>query len=184
RLQSGIFRVRNISWSSMKKLILALLSIALLSIALLPTVYAQHTTIVHRDPEIEEMVKAVSADSLHANITKLVSFATRNTLSSTTDGEKGIGAAREWILGQFNGYANGSGGRLMARLDTSMYCPDDKRIDKKVVLTNVVATLRGTDPEDQRVFVISAHMDSRNSDVMDRTGDAPGANDDGSGTAA
>lgn len=161
----------------MKKLILTLLTFGLII-----ELYAQRT--IHRDPQIEAMVAAVSADSLHANVSKLASFGTRSTLSSTTDTDKGIGAAREWILSQFNAYAKEANGRLSASLDTQRYAPDGKRIDQELTLANVVATLRGTDPNDRRVFVISAHMDSRNSDVMDRTGDAPGANDDGSGTAA
>lgn len=146
--------------------------------------FSQSTSIVNRDPQIELMVNEVSQDSLRATIKKLVSFGTRNTLSSTTDPERGIGAAREWILERFKVFAKESGGRLSAKLDTSTYQADARRIDVTTVLTNVVATLKGTDPNDKRVFVISAHMDSRATDVMDRISDAPGANDDGSGTAA
>jgi hypothetical protein len=146
--------------------------------------FSQSTSIVNRDPQIELMVNEVSQDSLRATIKKLVSFGTRNTLSSSTDPERGIGAAREWILERFKAFAKESGGRLSAKLDTSTYQADGRRIDVTTVLTNVVATLKGTDPNDKRVFVISAHMDSRATDVMDRISDAPGANDDGSGTAA
>lgn len=146
--------------------------------------FSQSTSLINRDPQIELMVKEVSQDSLQANIKKLVSFGTRNTLSSTNDPELGIGAARDWILERFNEFAKESGGRLSAKLDTSTYLADGKRIDVTTVLANVVATLKGTDPTDKRVFVISAHMDSRRSDVMDRIGGSPGANDDGSGTAA
>lgn len=155
--------------------------IALCSIS---SAFSQSTSIVNRDPQIELMVNEVSQDSLRATIKKLVSFGTRNTLSSTTDPERGIGAAREWILERFKAFAKESGGRLSAKLDTSTYQADGKRIDVTTVLTNVLATLKGTDPNDKRVFVISAHMDSRATDVMDRISDAPGANDDGSGTAA
>ncbi|MCQ6957797.1 M28 family metallopeptidase [Mucilaginibacter aquariorum] len=146
--------------------------------------FAQSPVIIQKDPQIERMVSEVSADSLHANIIKLVSFGTRNTLSTTTDAKRGIGAARNWILSKFNTYAKTSGGRLTAKLDTNNYQPDGKRIDVPVILTNVVATLKGTDPDDHRVFIISGHMDNMRSNVMDREGDAPGANDDGSGTAA
>lgn len=155
--------------------------IALCSIS---SAFSQSTSIVNRDPQIELMVNEVSQDSLRVTIKKLVSFGTRNTLSSTTDPERGIGAAREWILERFKAFAKESGGRLSAKLDTSTYQADGKRIDVTTVLTNVLATLKGTDPNDKRVFVISAHMDSRATDVMDRISDAPGANDDGSGTAA
>jgi hypothetical protein len=145
---------------------------------------AQSPVIINKDPEIAGMVTEVSADSLKAHVEKLVSFGTRNTLSSLTDKKRGIGAAGRWILSRFNSYAKTSGGRMTAKLDTSTYQPDGRRIDVPVVLTNVVATLKGTDPNDKRIFVISGHMDNMRTSVMDRTGDAPGANDDGSGTAA
>lgn len=163
----------------MKQLLLIITALCSIS-----SVFSQSTSIVNRDPQIELMVNEVSRDSLQATIKKLVSFGTRNTLSSTTDSEHGIGAAREWILERFEMFAKESGGRLSAKLDTSTYQADGNRVDVTTVLTNVVATLKGTDPNDKRVFVISAHMDSRRTDVMDRIGDAPGANDDGSGTAA
>jgi Zn-dependent M28 family amino/carboxypeptidase len=146
--------------------------------------HAQSPVIINKDPQIERMVAEVSPDSLKAHVVKLVSFGTRNTLSSVSDKKRGIGAARNWILSRFNAYAKSADGRLTARLDTSSYQPDGRRIDVPVVLTNVVATLKGTDPNDKRVFVISGHMDNMRTSVMDRTGDAPGANDDGSGTAA
>lgn len=146
--------------------------------------FSQSTVIIQKDPQIEKMVSEVSADSLQATIKQLVSFGTRNTLSSTTDPKRGIGAARNWILSRFNSFAAASGGRLTARLDTSTYVADGRRVDVTTVLANVVATLRGTDPNDHRIFIISGHMDNMRTSVMDRTGDAPGANDDGSGTAA
>jgi hypothetical protein len=141
-------------------------------------------TIINRDPEIEQMVKEVSADSLQSYINTLVSFGTRNTLSTQTDSKKGIGAARNWVLNKFNQFAKNSEGRLIAIIDTTTIPADGRRVDKPVLLGNVMATLKGTDPNDKRIFIISGHLDSRRSDVMDRTGDAPGANDDGSGTAA
>lgn len=141
-------------------------------------------TIINRDPEIEQMVKEVSADSLQSYINTLVSFGTRNTLSTQTDSKKGIGAARNWVLNKFNQFAKNSEGRLTAIIDTTTIPADGRRVDKPVLLGNVMATLKGTDPNDKRIFIISGHLDSRRFDVMDRTGDAPGANDDGSGTAA
>lgn len=141
-------------------------------------------TIINRDPEIEQMVKEVSADSLQSYINALVSFGTRNSLSTQTDSKKGIGAARNWVLNKFNQFAKNSEGRLIAIIDTTTIPADGRRVDKPVLLGNVMATLKGTDPNDKRIFIISGHLDSRRFDVMDRTGDAPGANDDGSGTAA
>lgn len=141
-------------------------------------------TIVHKDPEIAGMVAEVSADSLHSYIRQLVSFGTRNTLSSGTDSKRGIGAARNWVLQRFLSYAKTAGGRLSARIDTTTLQKDGRRVDTSILLGNVVATLKGTDPSDNRIFIISGHLDNMRSNVMDRTGDAPGANDDGSGVAA
>jgi len=141
-------------------------------------------TIINRDPEIEQMVSEVSADSLKSYINTLVAFDTRSTLSIQSDKTKGIGAARNWVLKKFNEFAKKSNGRLTAIIDTITLPADGKRIDKPVLLGNVMATLKGTDPNDKRVFIISGHLDSRRTNVMDRIGDAPGANDDGSGTSA
>lgn len=141
-------------------------------------------TIINRDPEIAQMVSEVSADSLKSYINTLVAFGTRSTLSTQSDKTKGIGAARNWVLKKFNEFAKKSNGRLTAVIDTITLPADGKRIDKPVLLGNVMATLKGTDPNDKRVFIISGHLDSRRTNVMDRIGDAPGANDDGSGTSA
>ncbi|HNH21735.1 MAG TPA: M20/M25/M40 family metallo-hydrolase, partial [Ferruginibacter sp.] len=141
-------------------------------------------TTIQRDPQIEKMVKEVSADSLKSYISTLVDFGTRNTLSTQTDPRRGIGAARNWVLAKFNEFARQSGGRLTAFIDTVTLQPDGRRVDAPTLLGNVVATLKGTDPNDKRIFLISGHLDNMRSNVMDRTGDAPGADDDGSGTAA
>jgi len=141
-------------------------------------------TTINRDTEIENMVKEVSADSLQSYIKTLVSFGTRNTLSTQTSNTKGIGAARNWVLKKFNEFAKNSEGRLSAMIDTTTIAADGRRVDVPILLGNVVATLKGTDANDKRIFIISGHLDTRRTDVMDRTGDAPGANDDGSGTAA
>ena len=141
-------------------------------------------TIIQKDPEIQQMLKEVSADSLRSYINALVSFGTRNTLSAQTNAKRGIGAARNWVLNKFNQFAKQSNGRLTAFIDTFTLQPDGKRVDTPVLLGNIVATLKGTDAKDDRIFIISGHLDSRCSDVMDRIKDAPGANDDGSGSAA
>ncbi|MEK0423138.1 MAG: hypothetical protein RLZ95_1048 [Bacteroidota bacterium] len=140
--------------------------------------------IVKKDPEIESMLKEVSADTLKANMYKLVSFGTRNTLSTQNNPARGIGAARNWILSRFNDYAKQSNGRLTAFIDTVTYLPDGKRVNRPIILGNVVATLKGTDPNDRRIFIMSGHMDNMRTNVMDSIGDAPGADDDGSGTVA
>lgn len=141
-------------------------------------------TTVHRDPEIEKMVAEVSPDSLRTYIHTLVSFGTRHTLSSQADTRKGIGAARNWVLKKFTDFAKHSQGRMTAFIDTTTLAADGRRVDAPVLLGNVMAVLKGTDTADKRIFIISGHLDSRRTDVMDRIGDAPGANDDGSGTAA
>jgi hypothetical protein len=154
-----------------------------LSIVFFSSHVSGQVTIV-RDAEIMNMVKEVSADSLKSYINTLVSFGTRNTLSSQTSKTRGIGASRNWVLKKFNEFSKTSNGRLTSFIDTTILQPDKRRIDTTVLLGNVVATLKGTDPADNRVFVISGHLDNMRSSVMDRTGDSPGANDDGSGTAA
>ncbi len=150
-------------------------------VALTTTTQAQ--TIIQRDPEIEKMVKEVNADSLKSYIYKLVSFGTRNTLSTQSDPNRGIGAARNWVLQKFNEFAKKSNGRLTAYIDTTTL-QKGGRVDTTILLGNVMAILKGTDTADKRIFVISGHLDNMRSSVMDRVGDAPGANDDGSGTAA
>ena len=142
-------------------------------------------TTINRDPEIEKMVKEVSSDSLKSYIVQMVSFGTRNTLSTNTGNPKrGIPAARNWVLSKFNEFAKQSNGRLTAFIDTVTLQPDKRRIDTPTLLGNVVATLKGTDPNDKRIFLISGHLDNMRSSPTDRIGDAPGANDDGSGSAA
>lgn len=141
-------------------------------------------TIIQRDALIESMVKEVSADSLKSYIVKMVSFGTRNTLTSTTDKNRGVGAARNWVLSRFNAFAKQSNGRLSAIVDTTTYKADGRRVDRPINLGNVMATLKGTDPNDNRIFIISGHLDNMRGSPTDSIGDAPGANDDASGVAA
>ena len=155
-----------------------------LSCFLFVVLYSVHSqVIIQKDPEIEKIVDEVNADSLKSYIHQLVSFGTRNTLSTQTDPKRGIGAARNWVLRRFNEFALQSGGRLTAVIDTTTL-PPSRRVDKPTVLGNVIATLKGADANDDRIFIISGHLDNMRSNVMDRTGDAPGANDDASGVAA
>src|SRR5665647_2877083 len=146
--------------------------------------HIQAQQIIQRDTEIEQMVKEVSPDSLKVYIKTLVAFGTRNTLSTQTDPRRGIGAARKWVLNKFNEFAKQSNGRLTAFIDTTTLQADGKRGDEPLLIGNVVATLKGTDPVDKRIFIISGHLDNRRTNVMDFTVDAPGADDDGSGSAA
>ncbi len=141
-------------------------------------------TTINRDKEIEQMVKEVNADSLQSYIKTMVAFETRNTLSTQSNPKRGIGAARNWVLNKFNEFAKQSNGRLTAFIDTVTYKADKRRVDRDIILGNVVATLKGTDPNDKRIFLISGHLDNMRTNVMDSTLNAPGANDDGSGSAA
>lgn len=144
--------------------------------------FAQIT--IQKDTEIEQMVKQVSPDSLKSYIKTLVAFGTRNTLSTQPTASRGIVAARNWVLSKFQNFAQQSSGRLTAFIDTTTIQPDGRRVDRNILLGNVVATLKGTNPLDNRVFIISGHLDNMRSNPTDSIGDAPGANDDGSGTAA
>ena len=137
-----------------------------------------------KDPEITNYVQDVNKDSLRKNVEKLVSFGTRHTMSSTTDPKRGIGAARNWVLTKFNHYAKNSGGRMEVYLQEMDLTPDGKRISQPTNLGNPSAFLRGNDPNDKRVIIITGHLDSRVSDVLNFKDDAPGANDDASGVAA
>lgn len=164
----------------MKKLFITIL----LSVSAFSSVFSQK--IIQRDPVIESMVSELNSDSLKSHIQKLVSFGTRSTLSSTdvSNPKRGISAARTWVLSRFLEFAKKSEGRMTAKIDSWIQKADAKRVDVDVPMGNVIATLKGSDPTDDRVFLVSGHIDSRVSNVMNRADDAPGANDDGSGTAA
>ena len=143
--------------------------------------YSQTTV---SDAEISKMVSEISASNMESTVRKLVSFGTRHTLSDTKSTTRGIGAAQRWVKAEFDKYAKDSNGRLTAEIDYFTIKADGRRIAVDSQLGNVMATLKGTDPTDNRVLIISGHLDSRASDVMDSKIDAPGANDDGSGVAA
>ncbi len=134
------------------------------------------------NPEIRKMIAEVSAKNIEASIRKLVSFGTRNTLSEQNDPKRGIGAAREWIYGEFKRISADCGGCLTVEKQTFLQ-PKAPRIPEPTNLTNVVARLKGTtDPS--RIYVVSGHYDSMCGSPTDAKCDAPGANDDTSGTAA
>jgi len=133
-----------------------------------------------RDPEIVEILEAISADRIKARVERLAAFGTRHTLSATDDPERGIGAARRWIESEFRAIADRTGGRLKVELDSYEQEPT-RRIDRPVEIVNVRATLPGRDPD--RYLVVGGHYDSRASGANDAEADAPGANDDASGTA-
>jgi len=149
------------------------LSLLLLSVLIFSCSFSQ--SIITKDPEIEKMVSEVNADSLKSYITRLVSFGTRNTLSTQKDPNRGIGAARIWVLNKFNEFSKQAGGKLSAFIDTTTLQPDGRRVDSVLLLGNVVARLKGSNPNDDRIFIISGHLDNMRTNVMDRVNDAPGA---------
>lgn len=132
--------------------------------------------------EIQKMLKEVSARNIENSIRKLVSFGTRNTLSEQDSPTRGIGAARDWIFSEFQRTSKDCGDCLIVEKQTFLQ-PKANRVPEPTNLTNVVATLKGTsDPT--RIYVVSGHYDSMCSSPTDAKCDAPGANDDASGTAA
>jgi Zn-dependent M28 family amino/carboxypeptidase len=119
--------------------------------------------------------------ALKETITRLVAFGTRHTLSDTTSDVRGIGAARRWVGARFMALSKDCGGCLV--IQTPAATETGARILKATLVQDVLAIQRGTSDPD-RVVIISAHIDSRVSDPLNATSDAPGANDDASGVAA
>jgi hypothetical protein len=139
------------------------------------------------DARVSAALGGVSAERIRASIEKLASFGTRATLSAQDPASiaagRGIGAAREWIKAEFEGYAKDCGGCLEVKTD-SFTEPAADRIPQPTEITNVYAVLKGTDAENaKRIVLVTGHYDSRNSDPLDGKADAPGANDDASGAA-
>jgi hypothetical protein len=137
-----------------------------------------------RNRDIPRIVSAIDAKNIERTIRKLVSFGTRNTLSAQDDPNRGIGAARDFLYSEFLKIAESSGGRMTVEKQSFLQ-EKAARIPTPTVITNVVATLKGTQPQSEnRVYVVSGHYDSMCSSPTDEKCDAPGANDDASGTAA
>lgn len=136
-----------------------------------------------RNPRVESILAEISAERIEATIRTLAGFGTRHTLSDPENPTRGIGAARRWIKGELDGYAKDSGGRLVVEEDSFIQEPVP-RVPKPTRLVNLVATLPGDQPASRdRWLVVSGHYDSIPRPLSDAEGDAPGANDDASGTA-
>jgi Peptidase family M28 len=142
---------------------------------------------IHPDPQIAEALKQISPERIRVTIEKLVTFKNRNTLSSN-DQEMisqglGVTAAAKWIQEELERYSQACGGCLQVKTD-SFTQPVATRVPTPTPLTNVYAVLQGTDPENaKRIYLVTGHYDSRNSDTLNTKDAAPGANDDASGTA-
>ncbi|AGA78813.1 M28 family metallopeptidase [Echinicola vietnamensis] len=157
--------------------------ILLIILIMVPFSVFSQVQIMHQNTEIADMVQEISPSKLEEYIQGLVSFGTRHSLSVDQEG-RGIEAARQYVLSTFESFEEASGGRLSAKIDYFTVEKDGRRIPEDVRMGNVMATLKGTDPADDRIFIVSGHLDSRVSDIMNAESDAPGANDDGSGVAA
>lgn len=145
------------------------------------SVIAQDGIDYKEQEKLHEIAGATQADRIESDIQTLVDFGTRHTLSETESDTRGIGAARRWIFAEFERISEACGGCLEV-----MYVSDtisgEKRIPDPVEVKSVIAIQRGkTDPN--RYVMMSGDIDSRVSDVMDYTSDAPGANDNASGVA-
>jgi hypothetical protein len=135
------------------------------------------------NPEIAAVVSGISAARIESTIRTLAAFGTRNSFSDTVSETRGIGAARRWIKARLEDCARDSGGRLQVAFDDHRV-ESGTRVPHPTTFVNVVATLPGAQAESRaRLYVVSGHYDSMPSDPTDGTSDAPGANDDGSGTA-
>lgn len=134
--------------------------------------------------QIAQIVREIDARNIERTIRKLVSFGTRNTLSEQGDPRRGVGAARDWLFTEFSKVAEQSGGRMTVEKQSFLQ-PKAARVPEPTTVTNIVATLKGKQAEaEARTYVVSGHYDSMCTSPTDAKCDAPGANDDASGTAA
>src|SRR4051812_26976451 len=133
------------------------------------------------DPDLRAILREIDPERVRATVLRLVSFGTRHTLSSQTDPDHGIGAARDWLFAELSRYADRSGGRMTVEVQ-SFVQPVSSRIPTPTRISNVLATLHGSTSPD-RVYVVSGHYVSRVTDVMNPDSFQPGADDDASGVA-
>jgi hypothetical protein len=136
------------------------------------------------DPAVSAALARVSAQQLRATDERLVAFGTRSTFSENAGPNRGVFAARSYLVDRFRRIARASRGRMTVALDTYTQPADPKkRVPREVVISSVIATLKGDEPS-TRTYVMSSHYDSRNSNNDDGDHDAPGADDNGSATSA
>ncbi|MCJ1472791.1 hypothetical protein MMC13_001440 [Lambiella insularis] len=134
------------------------------------------------DAELKAMIAEVDSRRIQNIVTTLTAFGTRHTLSNQTDPIRGIGAARDWIYNQLQLLALPSTGNMEVEIQSYLQPVVAGLVPFPVKISNVVARINGTsDPN--RVYVVTGHYDSRRIDILDYTGDAPGADDDATGVA-
>lgn len=168
--------------SSLLAALLALAAGAATAATASPADSAAAPDLKRQQPQINKILAEVSPKRIEAYVAKLVGFGTRHTMSETESDTRGIGAARRWIKAELE--RCGAGTPLQVAFDSHI-APVSARISRPTEIVNVVATLPGTqEASKDRLYVVSGHYDSRVTDVMNYTDDAPGANDDASGTAA
>ncbi|MFH0992068.1 MAG: M28 family metallopeptidase [bacterium] len=162
----------------MKRILFALMLVAIF----FGSLFSQKAQV--KNPLVAKMINEVSEKNLRQIIEKLVSFGTRHTLSDTISTSRGIGAARRWIKSEYERYAAQSSGRMTVEFHETVI-PPSARVPNPAKVVNVVATLKGRDAGTprERILVVGGHYDTRASGANDVEADAPGANDDGSGTA-
>jgi hypothetical protein len=135
----------------------------------------------HHSDDLRAIVREIDPGRIQATILRLTQFGTRHTASSQSDPVRGIGAATAWVYQQMQAIAATSSGRMAVQKQTFLQ-PVSSRIPVPTMITNVIATLQGSSSP-QRYYVVTGHLDSRVTDVLDFTSDAPGADDDASGVA-
>src|SRR3989449_9961675 len=193
-----MIRLRNHRLKSVPTLLVLTLAI---NAAFVPTIFAQppathkpkrstpaRISSSARNREVARIVAEIDARNIERTIRTLVSFGTRNTLSEQDNPKRGIGTARDWLSNEFSKAAAQSGGRMTVEKQSytqEAQPPPRGRVPKPTLVTNIVATLKGSQPaSSNRLYVVSGHYDSMCTSPMDAICDAPGANDDASGTAA
>jgi hypothetical protein len=134
------------------------------------------------DDELRDLLRQIDPDRIQATILRLTQFGTRHTASSQTDPVRGIGAANAWAFAQLQGFASVPGSNMTVQQQTFVQSVVPGRIPVPTSITNNIATVQGS-ASPERFYVITGHLDSRCTDVLDFTSDAPGADDDGSGVA-
>ncbi|TRZ43707.1 M28 family metallopeptidase [Robertkochia solimangrovi] len=151
----------------------------LTTLALLLSFFAHSQT----DQKIYDIIDNISPERIEADITTLVGFGTRHTLSDTVSQTRGIGAARRWIKSEFDKIDKNCGDCLEVFYQKNFVEKgSSERIFQDVWINNVVAIQRGT-KYPNRFIIMSGDIDSRVSDVNNNTADSPGANDNASGMA-
>jgi hypothetical protein len=135
------------------------------------------------DPDLRQMLNEIDPQRIQTIISTLAGFGTRHTASSQTDAHRGIGAAIAYVTGLMQDIAKTSGDRMTVQQQTFIQQPPPSgTLAAATSITNVIATLKGT-ASPERFYVVTGHLDSRCTNILDSTSDAPGADDDASGVA-